>query len=106
MRATGIFTVFSVPLLAGPAAGVALLHEPASSRGRNLFRALYFAPYVLGSRWSAVLWRFLLDANIGLVNQYLGALGLPDDIPWLTSTPAAWVAWSASPSGGRSASTR
>ena len=61
-------------------------------RGRNLFRAVYFAPYVLGVAVIGVLWRFLLDANIGLVNHYLGALGLPDDIAWTTSTPAAWVA--------------
>jgi multiple sugar transport system permease protein len=39
-----------------------------------------------------VLWRYLLDSNIGLVNQYLGAIGLPDNIPWLTSVPQAWVA--------------
>jgi multiple sugar transport system permease protein len=61
-------------------------------RGRNLFRALYFAPYVLGVAVIAVLWRFLLDNNIGLVNQYMGAVGLPDDIAWLTSVPAGWVA--------------
>ncbi len=43
--------------------------------GRNLFRALYFAPYVLGVAVVAVLWRYLLDTNIGLVNQYLGRSG-------------------------------
>ena len=57
--------------------------------GRNLFRAVYFAPYVLGVAVVAVLWRYLLDNNIGLVNYYLGLLGLPDDTAWTTSTPAA-----------------
>jgi multiple sugar transport system permease protein len=60
--------------------------------GRNFFRAVYFAPYVLGVAVISVLWRYLLDNNIGLVNYYLGVLGLPDDIAWTTSTPAAWVA--------------
>jgi multiple sugar transport system permease protein len=90
MRATGIFTLFSVPLLLAVPLGVALLMHQ-KFRGRNLFRAVYFAPYVLGVAVVAVLWRFLLDANIGLVNQYLGAIGLPDSINWLTTTPAAWV---------------
>jgi multiple sugar transport system permease protein len=39
-----------------------------------------------------VMWRFLLDRNIGAVNSYLGAIGLPDDTPWLSSVPEAWVA--------------
>ena len=85
MKATGIFTVLSVPLLLTLPLGVALLMNNRF-RGRNLFRALYFAPYVLGVAVVAVLWRFLLDTNIGLVNQYLGAIGLPDAIGWLTST--------------------
>jgi multiple sugar transport system permease protein len=47
---------------------------------------------VLGVAVVAVMWRFLLDNNIGLVNYYLGMLGLPDDIAWTTSVPAAWFA--------------
>lgn len=91
MRGTAIFTVLSVPLLLVIPLGVALVMNERF-RGRNLFRAVYFAPYVLGVAVVAVLWRFLLDNNIGPVNQYLGALGLPDDIAWTTSVPAAWFA--------------
>ena len=91
MQATGLFTLFSVPLLLVIPLLVALVMN-SRFRGRNLFRALYFAPYVLGVAVVAVLWRFLLDSNIGIVNQYLGAIGLPDDTPWLTSVPEAWVA--------------
>ncbi len=91
MKATGIFTLFSVPLLLVVPLGVALLMNQKFP-GRNLFRAVYFAPYVLGVAVIGVLWRFLLDRNIGVVNHYLGAIGLPDDIPWLTSVPQAWVA--------------
>jgi multiple sugar transport system permease protein len=54
--------------------------------GRNLFRAIYFAPYVLGVAVIAVLWRYLLDTNVGLLNYYLGK-----NIPWLTDVPWAWV---------------
>jgi multiple sugar transport system permease protein len=91
MKATGIFTLFSVPLLLVVPLAVALLMNQ-KFRGRNIFRAVYFAPYVLGVAVIATLWRFLLDRNIGVVNNYLGAIGLPDNIPWLTSVPPAWVA--------------
>jgi len=91
MKATGIFTVASVPLLLVLPLIVALVMNK-SFKGRNLFRAVYFAPYVLGVAVVAVLWRYLLDNNIGLINYYLGQLGLPDQTAWTTSTPAAWVA--------------
>lgn len=91
MRATGIFTLLSVPLLLVVPLVVALAMNQ-KFRGRNVFRAIYFAPYVLGVAVVAVMWRFLLDSNIGLVNYYLGKLGLPSDIAWTTSVPAAWFA--------------
>ncbi len=91
MRATGIFTVASVPLLLVVPLGVALVMN-ANFRGRNLVRAIYFAPYVLGVAVIGVVWRFLLDTNIGAVNALLGAVGLPADTAWLSSLPAAWVA--------------
>jgi multiple sugar transport system permease protein len=90
MKATWIFTAFSVPLLLVLPLLVAMVMN-AKFRGRNLFRAMYFAPYVLGVAVVAVLWRYLLDANIGLVNHYLGVLGLPSDTAWLTSQPWAWI---------------
>ena len=91
MRATGIFTVLSVPLLLVVPLAVALLMSKKFP-GRDFLRAIYFAPYVLGVAVISVLWRYLLDNNIGLVNHYLGLLGLPDDTAWTTTTPAAWVA--------------
>jgi multiple sugar transport system permease protein len=90
MRATWLFTVLSVPLLLVIPLLVALVMNQRF-RGRNLFRALYFAPYVLGVAVVSVLWRYLLDTNIGLVNHYLGLLGLPDNIPWLTQLPWGWA---------------
>jgi multiple sugar transport system permease protein len=91
MQATAIFTVGSVPLLLVIPLLVALLMNQKFP-GRNFFRAVYFAPYVLGVAVVGLVWRYLLDNNIGVVNYYLGALGLPDDTPWTTAVPAAWVA--------------
>jgi multiple sugar transport system permease protein len=90
MKATGVFTLFSVPLLVVIPLLVALILNQ-KFRGRNFFRAVYFAPYVLGVAVVGILWRFLLDPNVGLVNYYLGQLGLADNIPWTTALPWAWV---------------
>jgi multiple sugar transport system permease protein len=59
--------------------------------GRTFFRAVFFTPYVLGVAVVGVLFRFLLDPTIGLLNFYLGKLGLPDQTPWTTQVPWAWV---------------
>jgi multiple sugar transport system permease protein len=85
MEATGIFTVASVPLLIVVPLGVALLLNRAFP-GRTLFRAVYFAPYVLGVAVIGLLWRFLLDPNLGMVNALFGT-----DIPWTTGLPWAWI---------------
>ena len=90
MEATGKFTLYSVPLLVIIPLLIALILN-REFRGRNFFRATFFAPYVLGVAVIGILWRFLLDPNVGLVNYYLGALGLPDNIPWITALPWAWV---------------
>ena len=90
MQATAIFTIGSVPLLLVLPLVVALAMN-LKLRGRNFFRAMYFAPYVLGVAVVAVLWRYLLDTNIGLVNHYLDAVGLSGATPWLTQLPWAWI---------------
>ena len=91
MEATGKFTLYSVPLLVIIPLLLALLLNQ-EFRGRTFFRAAYFAPYVLGVAVVGILWRFLLSPNVGLVNFYLGQLGLRDDIPWTTALPWGWVA--------------
>ena len=91
MKATGIFTAFSVPLLLVVPLAVALVMN-LRFRGRTAVRAVFFAPYILGVAVVGLLWRFLLDTNIGAINSLLGAIGLPDSTAWLSSLPAAWVA--------------
>lgn len=90
MRATAIFTVLSVPLLMVlPLALAVALNK--KFWGRNAVRAIFFAPFVLGVAVIGLLWRFLLDPNVGVVNYYLDAVGI-DRIPFTTATPWVWLA--------------
>ncbi len=90
MKATGIFTVASVPFLLVVPLGISLMLN-RNFPGRNLFRGLYFLPYVLGVAVVSLLWRYLLDTNVGMVNYLSGLLGLPDGIPWTSGLPWAWI---------------
>jgi ABC-type sugar transport system permease subunit len=51
----------------------------------GLARTMFFAPNVVSATVIGLVWVWVLDTQYGLVNQYLGHLGIPD-IPWLTST--------------------
>lgn len=85
MKATGIFTAGSVPLLVVLPLGVALVLNRRFP-GRTFFRAVFFLPFVLGVAVIGVMWRILLDPNLGFVNHLFGL-----DIPWTTDLPWAWV---------------
>jgi multiple sugar transport system permease protein len=91
MQATAIFTVLSVPLLVVLPLAVAVLLN-RKFPGRAFFRAVYFAPYVLGVVVIGLLFRFMLDPSIGAFNYLLGEIGLPNDTGWTTELPWAWVA--------------
>ena len=90
MGATGIFVVASVPFLLAIPLGIAVLLN-RKIKGGSVFRGIFFAPYVLGVAVVSVLWRYLLDPQLGVVNAVLGLLGLPSDIPWTVDVPWAWI---------------
>jgi multiple sugar transport system permease protein len=91
MRATGIFTIASVPFLVSlPLALAVLLNRQFP--GRTFFRAVYFAPYVLGVAVVGLMFRYILDTSFGVLNAGLRLLGKSSDIGWTTSQPWAWIA--------------
>jgi len=50
-----------------------------------LARTLFFSPYVVSATVIGLVWVWMLDTQFGLINHYLGYLGIPD-VPWLTNT--------------------
>lgn len=85
MGATGIFTGLSVPCLVVLPLGIAVLLN-RKFPGRTFFRAVFFLPYVLGVAVIGLLFRYILDPNVGVVNYFLGR-----QIPWTTDLPWVWV---------------
>lgn len=86
MKNTGLFVLMSVPILVSlPLALALLLHREFP--GRTFFRAVFFAPYVLGVAVIGVMWRYLLDGQFGFINYVFRT-----DIAWTTSQPWAWIA--------------
>lgn len=67
---TVYFTGASVPITMALGLGLALLlNQPL--RGRGVFRTLYFLPVVTPFVVSAILWKWLYNADNGLINYYL-----------------------------------
>jgi multiple sugar transport system permease protein len=68
---------------------IAVLLESRMPRWvRTFFRLSFLFPFVVSSAAVALIWRFLLNKDLGLVNHYLGELGV-DRIDWLSSS--AWA---------------
>lgn len=89
MGNTLLFVVASVPFLVALPLLLALLLR-RSFPGRTFFRAVFFAPYVLGVAVVGLMWRYLLDTGFGMVNGALSAVGI-GNVPWLTDQPWAWL---------------
>lgn len=67
---TAYFTGGSVPITMALGLGIALLlNQPLRFRG--VFRTMYFLPVVTPFIVSAILWKWLYNADDGLINYYL-----------------------------------
>jgi multiple sugar transport system permease protein len=76
------FVVAGVPLTLGFGLVAALLLNSAVIRFRTFFRMGFYLPVVTSIVAIAVIWRYLLHPDLGLVNALLGSLGI-DGPNWL-----------------------
>ena len=61
---------------------LAILLNQKFLKGRNLFRLIYYLPVVTMMAAVSMVWKWLLSPNYGLVNYFLGLVGLPK-VNWL-----------------------
>jgi len=84
-RNTAYFVLVGVPLTMVAALAVALALNRGVTRFRTFFRVGYYLPVVTSIVAIAVVWRFLLEPDAGLVNQLLGLVGV-EGRNWLNDT--------------------
>lgn len=83
------FVLFSVPpLIIIPLLLAVLLNTRVP--GKNFFRGLYFAPWVLSAAVVGLLGFWIFQSQGGLINYYLIQLGITPP-RWLSTLPWAWV---------------
>ena len=82
---TAYFVVIGVPLTMGLALAVAVLLDTGITRLTTFFRVGYYLPVVTSIVAVAVVWRFLLQPDSGIINTLLGYVGI-EGPSWLKST--------------------
>jgi multiple sugar transport system permease protein len=85
---TLVFVVIGVPLTIVLALAAATALNSSLLRFRALFRVGFYLPVVTSIVAIAVVWRFLLDPEVGLVNNLLRVVGI-DGPSWLFDTKLA-----------------
>lgn len=65
--------------------GLALLvQQRRSPFSRSVFRTVFYLPLLASASSVAIVMGYMFDQRFGVVNYYLGLLGIPN-VPWLTS---------------------
>ena len=78
-----LFALYTVPLgVAGSLFLAIMLNQ--GLKGTSLCRTLFFLPHLTPVVAMAILWKWLLQAEVGPVNYLLHIVGLPT-VPWLSS---------------------
>ena len=76
LRNTAFYTLLSVPIGMALALGLALALNQ-SLRGIALIRTAYFLPVVTSATAVGLVWAWIYSPNNGLLNQFIGIVGLP-----------------------------
>src|SRR5438552_13077617 len=85
---TAIYGLFALPLGLIAAIGVAMLLN-SKIRGVSIYRTIVFLPSLVPAVASAMLWLWLFNSKLGLINIGLRAIGIADPPGWLTD--AHWA---------------
>ena len=59
-------------------------------KGRDVYRGIYFLPMVVASAAVAMVWRWMFNAENGILNQVLGFIGIAP-VNWLSNPKVALI---------------
>ena len=80
----------AVPLIVLGFSLALLVHQ--NLRGRNIARAIVFLPHVVSVAAVGIIFQWILERSSGLLNYYLGELGVREPINWLGEPESAMPA--------------
>jgi multiple sugar transport system permease protein len=87
VKNTAYFTLGTVPLSVVFGLLIALLLN-RQIRGRAVFRTLFYLPVVTPLIVSGLIWKWVLDGDFGLLNYYIGKIGISPQL-WLSNPSLA-----------------
>jgi multiple sugar transport system permease protein len=82
VRNTAIYSLMALPLGMIVALGAAMLLN-TKIRGVSIYRTLVFLPSLVPQVAAAILWFWMFNAKLGLINTGLRAIGIKDPPNWL-----------------------
>jgi multiple sugar transport system permease protein len=88
---TFIFVILDVTLQIVVGLALALAMQRKMARWlRTLFRGIFFLPLITSGVAVAIVMAYLFNKDQGVIDYYLGLVGIPH-IPWITSTSTAMI---------------
>ena len=81
LKVTLIYVAITTPLELVFAFLCALLFDQ-NVRGKGIFRTIFYIPYMIPAVAMSMIWMWLLDPDLGFMNQFLHSIGLPTSL-WL-----------------------
>ncbi len=88
---TFVYAIVALPLGMIVALGVAILLN-VKTRGQTIYRTVIFLPSLVPAVASAMLWLWLFNAKLGLINLGLRGLGIAQPPAWLADVSWAMPA--------------
>ena len=76
--AWSLIVTLTVPLVVAE-----LIHSLRSSKAQYWYRLAFVVPIVVPGVVTLLVWRFIYDPDLGLLNAFLGLLGMQSDFRWL-----------------------
>jgi multiple sugar transport system permease protein len=89
-RTTFIFTAATVLLETIIGLGMALAMH-AAFRGQGILRTVILVPWAVLTVVTAIMWRTIFEAPLGLVPSVLDKVGIGQDVVWLGERPYALI---------------
>jgi len=88
LRNTIVYMVACVAAQLVVGLGLAIIVTREWLLGRTFFRTIYFLPVVISMVAVSIIWQWIFDSRVGLINLALGFIGIAPQ-PWLSSASQA-----------------